>query len=202
MIAYRKVFGKVYDPKQAMKILWTSLDVRSREIAVSEKLDRKEYKHLHDHIDRWYKIHFGHMDYRSNSKDDPKGLALVGDSNFDAPRVHVGAGWPRENESKTEGAKLDAMGGKGGKGKGDGKCHVCGGDGHLARDCLFVRPISLMSPECHGCNGRGHLCNDCPIAHPELKGTGKGKGWGKDGGKGNCVKGAGKGNWGNGGNNS
>ena len=45
-----------------MQILWTSLDVRSREIAVPEKLNEKEYKDLHDHIDRRYKIHFGHME--------------------------------------------------------------------------------------------------------------------------------------------
>ena len=33
MIEFKKVLGKEYDPKQAMQILWTSLDVRSREIA-------------------------------------------------------------------------------------------------------------------------------------------------------------------------
>ena len=73
-----------------MLFLWTSLDVRSRGIAVSEKLDEKEYKDLHEHIDRRYKIHFGHMEYRSNSKDDPMGLALVGDSNFEAPKMTSG----------------------------------------------------------------------------------------------------------------
>ena len=44
MIEYKKVLDKDYDPKQAMQILGTSLDVRSREIAVSEKLDEKEDK--------------------------------------------------------------------------------------------------------------------------------------------------------------
>ena len=167
MIEYNNVLGKDYEPKQAIQILWTSLDVMAREIAASEKLDEKEYKDLHDHIDRRYKIHFGHMDYKSNSKDDPMGLALVGDSNFEAPRVDVGAECPGENEFKTEGAELDAMGGKDGEGKGDGKCHVFVGYGHFARDCPSVPPISPMSPKCHGCNGRGHLRNDCPTAHPE-----------------------------------
>ena len=60
-----------------MQSLWTSLDARSREIAVSEKLDEKEYKDLHDHTDRRYKIHFGHLDYKSSSKDDSRGLALL-----------------------------------------------------------------------------------------------------------------------------
>ena len=42
MIEFKKVLGNEYDPKQAMQILWTSLGARSREIAVSEKLDEKE----------------------------------------------------------------------------------------------------------------------------------------------------------------
>ena len=132
MIEFKKVLGKEYDPTQAMQILWTSLDVRSREIAVSEKLGEKKYKDLYEHIDRRYKIHFGHMDCKSNSRDDPMGLALEADGNSEAPKVDVGSGWPSEGESKTEGAELDPMGGKGGKGKGDGKCHVCGGNAHFA----------------------------------------------------------------------
>ena len=163
------------------------MDARSREIAVSEKLDEKEYKDLYEHIDRRYKIHFGHLDYKSTAKDDPMGLALIGDGGGEVPHVDVGHGWPSDSDYKPVNVDLDAMGGKGGKDKGDGKCHVCGGDGHFARDCPSVPPISPMSPECHGCNGRGHLRNDCPTAHPEFKGKGKGKGWGggNDGGKGN-----------------
>jgi hypothetical protein len=175
MIEYKKALGKDFDPKQAMQILWTSLDARSREIAVSEKLDEKEYKDLYEHIDRRYKIHFGHLDYKSTAKDDPMGLAIVGDGGCEAPQVEVGAGWPSEVDHK-KGVDLDAMGGKGGKGKGDGKCHICSGDGHFARDCPSVPPINPMSPEYHGCNGRGHLRNECPTAHPELKGKVKVKG--------------------------
>ena len=129
------------------------------------------------------------------------GLALIGDGGGEVPNVDVGPGWPSDRGFKSEGVDLDAMGGQGAKGNGDGKCHVCGGDGHFARDCASVPPISPMSPECHGCNGRGHLRNDCPTAHPELKAKGTGKGWGggKDGGKGNWGNGSGKGNWGKGG---
>ena len=128
MIEFKTFLGKEYDPKQAMQFLWTSLDVRSREIAVSEKLDKKDYKDLYQHIDRRDKIHFGHMDYKSNAKDDPMGLALVGDGSGEVAKVDVGPGWPSEGDFKTEGAELDAMGGTGGKGKGDDKCHVCSGD--------------------------------------------------------------------------
>ena len=38
-------------------------------------LDEKESKYLHDPVDCRYKIPLGHMDYKSNSKDDPMGLA-------------------------------------------------------------------------------------------------------------------------------
>ena len=68
---------------------------------------------------------------------------------------------------------MDAMKGKG---KGDGKCHTCGGDGHFARDCPSSFPVGPLFPECHGCGGRGHLKNACPTANPQLKGKGKGKG--------------------------
>ena len=90
MIEFKKDLGEEYDPKQAMQILWTSLDVRSREIAVSEKLDEIEYKDLHEHIGRRYKI--GCMDYKSNSRDDPMGLALMGDIKLGATKVDVGPG--------------------------------------------------------------------------------------------------------------
>ena len=120
--------------------MWTSLDARSREIVVSEKLDEKEYKDLYDHIDRRFKIHIGHLDYKANAKDDPIGLALIGDGGGEVPKVDVGPGWPSDRDFKSEGADLDAMGGTGAKGKGDGKCHVCGGDGHSARDFPSVPP--------------------------------------------------------------
>ena len=54
------------------------------------------------------------MDYKSNSRDDPMGFALLGDGSFQAPKVDVWHGWPSEGECKTEGAECDAMGGKGG----------------------------------------------------------------------------------------
>ena len=100
----------------------------------------KEYKDLYDHIVRRYKILFGHLDYKLNTKDDPMGLALIGDGGGEVPNVDVGPGWPSDSGFKSEGVDLDAMGGKGAKGKGDGKCHVCGGDGHFARDCPSVPP--------------------------------------------------------------
>ena len=68
MIEYKKVLGKDYDPKQDMHILWTSLDTRSREIAMSEKLDKNDYKDLYEHIAFRCKIHFGHMDYKITNR--------------------------------------------------------------------------------------------------------------------------------------
>ena len=113
---------------------------RSREIAMSEKLDEKEYKDVYEHSDLRYKIHLGHMDYKSTSRDVPMGLALTADKKdfFENQKLggdHSGAVGPVGAGYKTEPGKyeLDAMGGKGAKGKGDGKCHVCSCDGHLAR---------------------------------------------------------------------
>ena len=135
MVEFKKVLGKEFDPKQAMRILWTSLDARSTEIAASKKLDEKEYKDLYNHIDRRYKILFGHLEYKSNAEDEPMGLALTGDGGGEVAKMDVGPGWPSDRDIKSEGADLDAGGGNVAKGKGDGKCQVCGGDGHFARDC-------------------------------------------------------------------
>ena len=79
-------------------------------------------------------------------------------------------------------ASLDAFG-KGGKG--DGKCRVCLGEGHFARDCPSVEPVSPQAVECHGCHGRGHYKGQCPTANPHLKVAkgqwGGGKGYGRYG---------------------
>ena len=87
---------------------------------------------MEEWIDRRFKINFGNLEYKPG-KDDPMGLALVGNftAAHDASTAEVGAGPPQE----AAGVSLDAFGkGKsGGKGVGDGKCRTCGGDGHFAR---------------------------------------------------------------------
>ena len=191
MAEYKKVLGEDYSATQAKLILWNVLDPRSKEIAMSEKLDSQDFKKLYEHIDLRYKIQYGHLNYTSTAKDDPMGLALM-DAAGDR-----GAGRPEEEEQHPTGAagqeeqwgqwgaSLDAVGKGKSKGKGKGgACHTCGGEGHYARDCATVAPISPQSPECHGCGGRGHLKNQCPTAFPNLKGQGKGKGvWQHGGGK-------------------
>ena len=79
-------------------------------------------------------------------------------------------------------ASLDAVAkGKGkGKGKNDGRCSICNGEGHFARDCPSTPPVSPQAVECHGCHGRGHYKGQCPTATPHQKQQ-KGheqKGWG------------------------
>ena len=77
------------------------------------------------------------------------------------------------------------------KGKNDGRCNICNGEGHFARDCPSTPPLSPQAVECHGCNGQGHYKGQCPTANPHLKqqkdkanggeGQGKGEGYGGKG---------------------
>ena len=99
-----------------------------------------------------------------------------------------------ERADESERHDLDAFKGKM-AGKGNGKCHVCDGEGHFARDCPSTPPVSPTDIECHGCRGKGHRIAQCPTANPQLKskGTGKGFGYGKGYGKGFKGKGKGKG---------
>ena len=58
-----------------------------------------------------------------------------------------------------------------------GKCNICGGDGHMARDCPSPvgpdgKPVG--QDPCYGCNGKGHTKRECPTTSPSLKGRGKG----------------------------
>jgi hypothetical protein len=207
MVEFKKIIGEEFSTEQAQLILWNVLDSRSKEIAMTEKLDTKSFRELYEHIDLRYKIQFGHLNYSSSSKDDPMGLALLGAPRefFEPPTPEHEAGQLAAAGTGVEGQQhegsghdLDAMG-KGGKGKG-GACHCCGGEGHFARDCPSTQPIGPQSTECHGCGGRGHIKQVCPTAHPELKvmkGKGKGAGgsWQGKGGwqtQGSYSKGAGK----------
>ena len=115
---------------------------------MNAELNKKGYRNLYEHIDLRYKIQFGLLNYTSTSRDDPMGLALVappGESQRAAPEVggaSVPFVEPDAGASRQEltGWELDAMGGKGGKGKGSG--HVTrGGEGHVARECPSELPI-------------------------------------------------------------
>ena len=204
---YKKVIGNNPSEENSYAILWNVMDPDSKTKAMAANLAGRTYKELYDHIDQRHRIMFGTLDYKAEKKDDPMGLALLG---YPEPAaVHVPPGYepasappahpgPDVEQRGMFDQHLDAMGGKGGKGKGkgDGKCHTCGGDGHFSRECPSTAPVGPQSVECLGCNGRGHIRAQCPTANPHLKGKGKGaggKGW--DSGKGWGGKPGGKG-WG------
>ena len=132
MAEYKKVLGKDFDPEQAMHILWNVVDHRSKEIAINAELNKKSYKDLYEHIDLRYKIQFGQLNYTSTSICDPIGLALMappGDVHQAVQEVGGSAFLSAEQEAGAKeltGWERDAMGGKGGKGKGWGVCHTCG----------------------------------------------------------------------------
>ena len=114
--------------------------------------DRTAYDALCNHIDMRHKIKYEHVDYKSTSKDDPMGLALAAAH----PRhklllpaaAELGSSWAAAeavaNNHEVGAYELDAIAGKG-RGKEDGKCHTCGGDGHVSRDCPSTLPTDLLS---------------------------------------------------------
>ena len=228
---YKKIRGREPDQHLLKNVLYTCMDLDSQQHIADFGLDKAKvnakgeeesmYKVFCEDIDKRYKLKFGTLELGRSKKDtdDPMGLHAVapGDEakQDGPPSGAVGAG--TENS-------LDAFG-KGGKGKGkgigDGRCRVCNGEGHFARDCPSVEPVSPTAVECHGCHGRGHYKGQCPTANPHLKAMGKGwtsKGWGGKGkgdggkgytpwggkgwggkGKGSGTKGSGKGKGGRGG---
>ena len=85
------------------------------------------------------------------------------------------------NDNDEEKNDLDDFGKGKRKEMNDGKCNVCGGDGHNARECPSVAGPNMGTQECYGCSGKGHNKSACPTANPHLKGQGKGQGQGWQG---------------------
>ena len=52
----KKVLGEDFHTKQAMHILWSVLDPRSKEIAMTADLSAIGHEELYEHIDLRYKI--------------------------------------------------------------------------------------------------------------------------------------------------
>ena len=98
-----------------------------------------------------YKCAHGNLEYKSQGKDDPMGLALFAERGSYVPHVAPPIEPPIEVS-----AELDAFGKGKGNGKGDGRSQVCDGEGHFARECPSVPPVSPQSVKCLGCSGRGH----------------------------------------------
>ena len=94
-------------------------------------------------MDTRYKITYGNV----HSKDDPMGMALMIESTpiDQSPENHPKA-VPAPTGSQPEAGNeyLDAFNKGKGRGKGDGKCHICNGEGHFARGCPSV---PLVSPQ-------------------------------------------------------
>ena len=198
---FKKCIGKEPDGDKLRDILFTCMDVNSKLLASQSKLDVQQegvdmYQALCEDIDRRYKIEFGTLEIKGRQRDDPMGLHNIDD------------GQDKEFEEVKEVAAqndIDAVQkGKGkGKGKNDGRCNICMGEGHFARDFPSVEPTAPTAVECHGCHGRWHYKSVCPTANPQLKGAGKGGwqtkgaggkgGWQTNGGGGDKGKGKGKG---------
>ena len=149
------------------------MDTASKSIASVEQLDddAKKFIDLYEHIVKRYKLKYNTLDVkaidRSKGNNDMEiGLVKEGEGNVEAPICE-----------QCESNDLDAFGkgGKGtGKGKNDGMCNVCGGDGHFTRNCPLFPGPDMGKMDCFGCNGKGHRKDQCPVVNPHQKGKGSG----------------------------
>ena len=122
------------------------------------------------------------MKYKLSAGDDPTGPHALPSDIEDISLLNSTelARASAEAEGRND---FGVMKGKGKGGKGNGRCHTCGGEGHFTRNCPSVVTVGPHLTEGHGCHGRGHYKTACPTANPHLKSVGKGWGKGKSGGK-------------------
>ena len=165
------------------------MDPASKMIAAQLGVHTKSFKALSEHVDERYRVTFGHVEAQT-TKDDPMGIFTILER--DSPEKAAPAPTSQGQQPSDNDQHLDAFGKGKGKGGGwmanGGKCNICNGDGHMARDCPSQVDASgkvVGEDPCYGCNGKGHRKNECPTTNPHLKGKGKGAGGGgKNGGKG------------------
>ena len=136
---YKKVVGQEPSHKKLGEILWSCMDVGSKQLASQSGLDKKAvskdvdmYKVLCEDVDRRYRIQYGTLDFKtSGAKDDPMGLSSAAEMSGEEAEE-------RAKEAAPDAADLDAVGK--GRGKGTwmlhgGKCNRCSGENHIERYC-------------------------------------------------------------------
>ena len=132
---YKKIVGKHVDHHLLKNILHSIVDAASKQHIVDWKLgkpkmnEKGEQVSMHttfcEDIDSRYKLEYGTL------HDDPMGLHAVGEQQAGqaVPNTAAAAGGERLG---TDGNCRYAFG-KGGK-PDDGKCRICNGESHFARD--------------------------------------------------------------------
>ena len=178
VVAYKNAIGHEPDHAQLKQILYVCMDMTSKNLEPQSGLDRKLYFDMCEDIDRRYRLQFEGLDFAKAAKgDDHRGLSIFFE-NHEKPPAPVLPEEPERNTAQKE--DLDVVGNGKGRGKNDGKCNICGGNGHFARDCPSTMP--LTDAICRGCEGKGHFERVCPTANSHLKGSGARKGWSQKGG--------------------
>ena len=133
---YKKIRGREPDHHVLKNILFSCMDLESQQHIMDFGLDKprfspdgkpeRMYKIFFEDIDKRYKLKYGTLEARAkkSDRDDPMGIHAVAEASRDRPAT---------DELPGEDNALDAIG-KGGKskGKGDGRCRTCNGEGHFA----------------------------------------------------------------------
>ena len=139
------------------------MDPASKMIAAQLGVHTKSFKALSEDVDERYRVTFGHVEAQT-TKDDLMGIFTLLERESPgkaAPALTSQGQQPSDNDQH-----LDAFGKGKRKGGGwmadGGKCNICNGDGHMARDCPSQVDASgkvVGEDPCYGCNGKGHRKN-------------------------------------------
>ena len=73
---FRRIIGEPPKDSQSTLILWNVLDVESNRLAAREEVADMFYDEITKWSDMRYKMSYGNLEYKPQTRDDPMSLAL------------------------------------------------------------------------------------------------------------------------------